>query len=84
MVLADQKQSAILVDSATNKGKLSYTLKTMAAAGTAASFAELLTIPIDTSKVRLQVRASLYNLSLISYPYTVTLDYVLKNVFFQV
>jgi len=61
MVLADQKQSAILVDSATNKGKLSYTLKTMAAAGTAASFAELLTIPIDTSKVRLQVQGENVN-----------------------
>ena len=49
-----QKQTAVMVET-TSISKFRYTLKTMAAAGTAASLAELLTIPIDTSKVRLQV-----------------------------
>lgn len=49
-----QKQAAVMVET-TSVSKFRYTLKTMAAAGTAACLAEILTIPIDTSKVRLQV-----------------------------
>ena len=57
MASKQTQQPAVLVDRPSTS-RLAYTLKTMAAAGTAASLAEILTIPIDTSKVRLQV--SLY------------------------